>query len=56
MEYYSTMYPPLLMLQWVHGRRTVVMAFGALTLVPQIVGFNGSTVGEPWLCRALPTS
>src|SRR5579884_1464054 len=67
--------PPqaLVKLQWVHGRRTVVMARGieereavssasmgprsenrgygpsAAPSIPRRAGFNGSTVGEPWL-------
>src|SRR5437588_757163 len=40
------------MLQWVHGRATVVNA-GRICPIPQdSARFNGSTVGRPWLTLA----
>ena len=37
------------LLQWVHGRRTVVREGAPRRSTPRQAGFNGSTVGEPWL-------
>ena len=34
-----------LMLQWVQGRRTVVMGLRRRPTVRRVAGFNGSTVG-----------
>ena len=38
------------LLQWVHGPRTVVMAWLDGDTFAFVAGFNGSTVREPWLC------
>ena len=38
-----------LVLQWVHGRRTVVRQHVLCGRVSHLLCFNGSTVGEPWL-------
>ncbi len=40
------------LLQWVHGPRTVVMQFIHANGGAGKRSFNGSTVREPWLCRA----
>ncbi len=41
-----------MVLQWVHGPRTVVICSCWNCCSPTMSGFNGSTVREPWLSNA----
>src|SRR5438034_707103 len=38
------------MLQWVHGRKTVVLTAIRVWSRSPFRSFNGSTVGKPWFC------
>ena len=48
----SPIWSRLFVLQWVHGRRTVVRLPRSIHSFTSTAGFNGSTVGEPWLGRS----